>query len=532
MNKVFISVLGVFSFLLVLTVEGQTQPVYKQSYKFAKFLDYLDNYYVDTVDSEQIVEDAIVSILDDLDPHSTYIPADELKKMREPLQGNFEGIGISFNILHDTLYVISPISGGPSEKLGVQAGDKIIKVDGELVAGIGLTNEDVFSLLRGKKGTKVTISVLRKNSDKLIDFNITRDKIPIFSVDASYMINENTGYIKINRFSATTVSEFNKAASELQKQKATNLVLDLTGNGGGYLDAAVKLADEFLMADKVVVYTEGINSPKREYLTTSKGDFEKGKVVVLIDEGSASASEIVTGALQDWDKSIVVGRRSFGKGLVQREMLLPDESAVRITIAQYFTPTGRLIQKPYDNGVEAYHKEVYDRYTTGEMVSKDSIEFPDSLKYKTLVNGRTVFGGGGITPDVFVPFDTSFYSDYYRDIIRKGVLNTFILDYVDDNRSQILKQHAEFEVFEKTFEVDEKIMAQFLKYAEKEGLKKDEEALAISGTQIKLMLKAFIARDIYGRSEFFKIYNTSIPTYIKGVEVIENWEKYQQEVLQ
>lgn len=529
---------SIYRLLSILTVQAIfvgcvfAQPVYKQSLKFARFIDLLDSYYVDSVDAEELVETAIVNILEELDPHSTYIPAEELKKMREPLQGNFEGIGISFNILHDTLYVISAISGGPSEKVGVLAGDKIIQVDGEIIAGTGITNEDVFSLLRGKKGTKVTISVLRKNSTDLIDFDIIRDKIPIFSVDASYMINDNTGYIKINRFSATTVQEFREAASELVSKNAQNLVLDLTGNGGGYLDAAVKLADEFLSEDHVVVYTEGLNSSKREYFTTSKGNFEKGKVLVLIDEGSASASEIVTGAIQDWDRGIVIGRRSFGKGLVQREMLLPDESAVRITIAQYFTPTGRLIQKPYNNGVEEYHLEVYERYITGEMVSKDSINFPDSLKYVTLVNGRTVFGGGGITPDIFVPYDTSYYSDYYRDIIRKGILNTFILDFVDENRSKLLKSYPSFDAFKTEFEIDEKLLLKFFNYAEKDGLPKDEKAVLVSGDQIKLMLRAFVARDIYGRSEFFEIFNTSNASYEKALEVINDWDKYKEDIFQ
>ena len=509
-----------------------SQPVYKQSFKFAKFLDYLDSYYVDTVDTEEIVEKAIKNILGDLDPHSTYIPADELKKMREPLQGNFEGIGISFNILNDTLFVISSISGGPSEKVGVLAGDKIIKVDSENIAGTGITNEDVFSLLRGKKGTKVTISVLRKKTTELIDFTITRDKIPIFSIDAVYMINENTGYVKINRFSATTVNEFLEASMELKQSNAQNLILDLTGNGGGYLDAAVKLADEFLDSKHVVVYTEGVNSPKREYLTTSSGNFENGKIIVLIDEGSASASEIVTGAIQDWDKGIVIGRRSFGKGLVQREMLLPDESAVRITIAQYFTPSGRLIQKPYGNGVEEYHHEIYERYSSGEMVSKDSIDFPDSLKYKTLVKNRTVFGGGGITPDIFVPFDTSYYSDYYRDIIRKGILNQFVLEYVDNNRNKLLKGFPEFGTFKSNFTIDEKLFEKFVAFAVKQELEKDEEALSVSGEQIKLMVKAFIARDIYGRSEFFEIFNTSNATYNKALEVLNNWGEFEEEVFQ
>ncbi|HBH47290.1 MAG TPA: peptidase S41 [Bacteroidales bacterium] len=530
MRRVFYRGLIVVFVQVVFVSMAFSQPVYKQSFKFAKFLDYLYSYYVDTVNASDVVEEAIVNILDELDPHSTYIPADELKKMREPLQGNFEGIGISFNILKDTLYVISAISGGPSEKVGVRAGDKIVKVDGDNIAGIGITNEDVFSLLRGKKGTKVTITVLRKNNKELLDFTIVRDKIPIFSIDASYMINENTGYIKINRFSATTIKEFSEAAIALKEKNAQNLVLDLTGNGGGYLDAAVKLADEFLPANRLVVYTEGANSPKREYLTTSAGRFENGKIIVLIDEGSASASEIVSGAIQDWDRGIVLGRRSFGKGLVQREMLLPDESAVRITIARYYTPSGRLIQKPFINGSEEYHLEIYSRYSKGELASKDSIDFPDSLMHTTLVKERAVFGGGGIMPDIFIPFDTTYYSDYYRDLIRKGIINEFILEYVDNNRDKLLKAYPQFQAFKKGYTLSDKLFERFIIYAEKEGLVRDDEALEVSGAQIKLMLKAFMARDIYGRSEFFEIYNTSTETYLKALDVLRDWDTYYQEV--
>lgn len=504
---------------------------YKEGFKFAKFIDYLDSYYVDSVNTEKIVEDAIESVLLELDPHSTYIPSDELKKMREPLQGNFEGIGISFNILKDTLFVISPISGGPSEKVGVLSGDKIIKVDGKNIAGIGLTNEDVFSLLKGAKGTKVEVSIQRKNEDELLDFTITRDKIPIFSIDASYKINQTTGYIKINRFSATTVSEFKKAAVELIQNGAINLVLDLTNNGGGYLDAAVKLSDEFLSQGQLVVYTEGLNSPRRDYLATSSGFYEDAKIIILIDEGSASASEIVTGAVQDWDCGIVIGRRSFGKGLVQREMLLPDESAVRITTAKYYTPSGRLIQKPFNEGIEKYHLEVYERFSNGELQSQDSIHLPDSLKYKTLVKKRTVFGGGGIMPDIFVAFDTNFYSDYYRDIARKGILNRFILEYVDDNRDKMLKTYPAFENFEKDFILDNKFLEKFISYAEKEGVKRNDEEILTSKMQIQVMLKALMARDLYTNSDFYRIFNTTNNTYLKAIEVLNNWDTYLSDLL-
>lgn len=519
--------------IIVLAVQpGYSQKSYKQGFKFAKFLDYLESYYVDSINANDIVETAIVGALKELDPHSTYIPAEQLKKMREPLQGNFEGIGISFNILKDTLYVISPISGGPSEKVGILAGDKIIKVDNENIGGIGLTNEDVFSLLRGKKGTKVELGILRKGESKPLVFTVIRDKIPIYSVDAHYMIDAATGYVKINRFSATTVDEFRNAIAELKEENIKNLVLDLSGNGGGYLDASVKLADEFLPAGSLVVYTEGLNSPRREYLSTAYGNFEEGKVIILIDEGSASASEIVSGAVQDWDKGIVIGRRSFGKGLVQREMILPDESALRITIAKYYTPSGRLIQKPFDDGVEDYHREIYERdITSAEVLSSDSSTFPDSLTYKTLVKGRTVYGGGGIMPDVYVPWDTSIYSDYYRDIVRMGILNRFVLEYVDDNRSKLKKNYPDFEKYENGFVLDEKLMSRFVNYAEKEGVEKSAEDLTISGFQLEVMIKALIARDLFGNSEFYKIYNTTNESYLKALEVLKNWEGYTAELL-
>ena len=502
----------------------------KHGFKFGQFIDYLDNYYVDTVNAEQIVEDAIIGILENLDPHSTYIPADEIKKRREPLQGNFEGVGIQFNILNDTLYVISPISGGPSERVGVMAGDKIIKVDGENIAGVGLTNEDVFRLLRGKKGTEVTISVKRRNVTKFIDFHITRDKIPLYSVDASYMVDDSTGYIKINRFSATTIEEFKKAAIELKNKNARNLILDLTNNGGGYLDAAVKLADEFLQNQKLIVYTEGIHAPKFEYLATVDGNFEQGKVIILIDEGSASASEIVSGAVQDWDRGIVIGRRSFGKGLVQREMPLHDGSALRITVAKYYTPSGRLIQKPFDKGIDNYHREILNRYSNGELMSSDSINFPDSLKYKTLEMGRIVFGGGGIMPDIFVPFDTSFFSNYYRDIVRKGILNNFVLEYVDINRNKLLKDYESFSDYNEFFKIDEKLFVRFTSFAEKEGVKKNKDDLNVSKPQLDMMLKALIARNLFGNDEFFQIYNTTNKTYLKAIEVINTWNKYKKEL--
>lgn len=508
------------------------QNTYQQSMKFVNFIDFINKYYVDTTNTNELVEDAIVEILRNLDPHSTYITAEDVKRMNEPLEGNFEGIGISFNILNDTLFVISPISGGPSERVGVRAGDRIIKVNDENIAGVGLTNERVFALLKGKKGTRVKISVLRRNVNELIDFEIIRDKIPIFSIDASYMIDNKTGYIKISRFAGTTYDEFVEASRKLIEKGAKNLILDLTNNGGGYLDAAVRLADEFLEQDKLIVYTEGTKSPRQEFLATGEGHFEDSKVAVLIDEGSASASEILTGAIQDWDKGIVIGRRSFGKGLVQRQLPLIDGSAVRLTVSRYYTPSGRLIQKPYDHGVDDYYHEIYDRFNNMEHLSKDSINFPDSLKYSTLTYKRTVYGGGGIMPDIFIPYDTSYYSDYYRDALRKGIFNQFVLTYVDDHRKELNNKYPTFDKFNANFQIDKNILNQLISYAEKEGLPENKEEFAVSEEHIKVLLKAYIARDIWNTSEFYEIFNSTSNVYKKAIDVITHWDNYYSQIMQ
>lgn len=503
------------------------QILYENTLKFGQVLEWVDKYYVDTVNKEQLVEISIIEMLNHLDPHSNYLTREEVKEMNEPLEGNFEGIGIQFNILHDTIFVVQAIPGGPSEKVGITAGDRIIKVDGEDVAGKGITNNDVFRLLRGDKGTKVTVTVLRRNLDDLLDFTITRDKIPLYSVDAVYMINNETGYIKINRFSLTTVQEFEDAIEKLKTKNLQNLIIDLSGNGGGYLDIAIKLADHFLSKDKVIVYTEGVNSPKKEYTSTTYGNFETGKVAVLIDEGSASASEILAGAIQDWDRGIIIGRRSFGKGLVQRPLLLHDQSMIRLTIARYYTPTGRLIQKPYGVNNNDYNLDIVNRYNNGEMMNKDSIHFSDSLAYKTLLNKRTVYGGGGIMPDIFVAMDTSYYSDYYRDIIRKGILNQFVLTYIDTYRDALEKVYPNFETYEKSFEVSDSLIHSLVEYAKNEGLEENTEQIELSKNQFKLLIKAYVARDIWDTTEFYRIINKTEPKIKKALDIFENAGKYQ-----
>lgn len=514
---------------LFVNINGQDHS--KQAYKYVQFLKYLSAYYVDSVNNEKLVEDAIKGNLKELDPHSTYISKEDVKKMNEPLKGNFEGVGISFNILNDTLFVITPIPGGPSEKVGILSGDRIIKVDGENIAGIGLTNEDVFSLLRGPKGTRVNVSVLRRSVDKLLDFSITRDKIPINSLDAAYMLSDGVGYIKLNRFSMTTMGEFSEASVRLKEEGAQDLILDLTGNAGGYLDIAVVLADQFLDNNRLIVYTQGINSPKREYFASSKGIFEEGRIVILIDEGSASASEIVSGAIQDWDRGIIIGRRSFGKGLVQRQLELPDGSMIRLTSAKYYTPSGRLIQKSYENGNEDYEMEIYNRYENGEFINKDSIKFPDSLQYKTLINKRVVYGGGGIMPDIFVPLDTTSYSDYYSNLIRDGILNQFVLEYVDKNRKKILNEYADFQKYMNDFVVTDEPLNKLNNFATKEGLDFNQEEFELSKNRIALIMKAYIARDLWSTSEFYQIINQENENLLKAVEVLNHWEIYSKKLL-
>jgi carboxyl-terminal processing protease len=505
--------------LLILagTAQAQSPEVVRSAQKVERFLDFVDEKYLEDVDLEALVEDALKDILEDLDPHSSYFSAEDLQKANEPLVGNFEGIGIQFNILKDTIYVISTISGGPSEKVGIMSGDKILEVDGENVAGIGIKNQGVMDRLRGKKGTEVAVGIKRKGKNKLIDFNITRDKIPLYSVDAGYMADPQTGYIKINRFASSTASEFSRALFDLKSQGMENLILDLRGNSGGYLTAALQLSNEFLKGRKLIVYTEGRAYPRQDAFSDDSGGFTEGKLVVLIDEGSASASEIVSGAVQDWDRAVVIGRRSFGKGLVQRPFSFPDGSAVRLTVQRYYTPSGRSIQRSYGESIEDYHLETVRRLESGELTGDALAEFPDSLKYFTQHNKRVVFGGGGIMPDIFIPLDTSFSSDYFDKVFGQGLLNRFSLEYVDAHREELLKAYPEAETFAAKFKLDKKVWNEFVEYAEAEGVEPDEEGIKTSKERLTLFLEGMFARNLWDIEAYFMVINQQDNAFQKAL---------------
>ncbi|MDR0789746.1 MAG: PDZ domain-containing protein [Bacteroidales bacterium] len=550
-------------------------------------LNYLINYirynYVDKTDLTKITEKGIVSMLKELDPHSVYISKDEVQKANEPLVGNFDGVGVSFQITDDTIRVIDVIRGGPSEKVGVMPSDKILKVDSAMATGDSIKNDWVYKHLRGNKGTKVAITILRPGRSEPIVFNIIRDKIPIKSINTYFMLDKEIGYILLDRFAQSSVEELLDALKDLKKQGMKDLVFDLRGNGGGYLEVAFQICDELLAGDKLLVYTEGSKSPRQDLKASRKGSFEQGKLVVLIDEYSASASEIVSGAIQDWDRGVLIGRRSFGKGLVQRPMNLPDGSQIRLTTSRYYTPSGRCIQKSYANGIEDYYSDYAKRYKHGEFRSADSISFPDSLRYYTN-NGRTVYGGGGIMPDVFVPMDTSRASDYLINLRSKGVFNSFAVKWAENNREKIMKAYPTFETFDTAYD-KLNIMPEFEQYAKSEGVERNDikkewvnqilmdflkqqtqdsttsftsyqsyaqsvlnsqeftakvdsaaqsedkriaEMTQRSDKFIYSTLKAILARNLYGLPYYYKVMKADDEYMSKAIEVINNKKEYER----
>ncbi|GGK76489.1 S41 family peptidase [Rufibacter glacialis] len=484
--------------------------------KFREILSYIDREYVDTVNTEKLSEYAINKMLEKLDPHSSYIPAKDLTMARSYLESDFDGIGVEFNIFRDTLYVIAPLSGGPSEQVGIQAGDKILKVNGETIAGVNISNETVFNKLRGPRGSKVSLTVLRASESKPLQFNVTRRKIPSVSVDVGYMVDKQTGYIKVSRFSNGTYDEFKEKLTALKKQGLHRLILDLRDNPGGYLDHATRMADEFIAGHKKLVYTDGKGSKyDANYYAKVKGDFESGELIVLINEGSASASEILAGALQDHDRALIVGRRSFGKGLVQVPISLSDGGELRLTISRYYTPSGRSIQKPYDpESTEDYEMDLMNRYKHGEFFTQDSIKFNDSLKYKTS-RGRIVYGGGGIMPDVFVPRDTLENTNLLTELYRKNVLREYALRYFGNHRQEL--STTSLSQFQESFQVTDAMMQGLLKEAKKSDIKVDPKELKRSERIIRNNLKAFIARSRYEAAGFYPVLNEIDPDFQRAM---------------
>ncbi|MDR0414110.1 MAG: S41 family peptidase [Prevotellaceae bacterium] len=518
--------------LLLAACSAHAQPLQKVNeamFKFGRLMYYLSSSYVDTVNIDDLTEKAVIKVLSELDPHSSYTSAKDAKATTESLLGNFDGIGIEFNIFNDTLLVISPIAGGPSQKVGIVAGDRILEVDGKNIAGVNAKNTDVVKMLRGPKGTVVNVRIARRGVEHLLDFTITRDKIPLYSIDAKFWAAPGIAYIHLGRFAATSHQEFVKALNDLGK-KPDGIILDLRGNAGGMLDVSTYIADEFLAKNQLMVYTEGRIHPRTDVVATDTlNRFEKGKLVILIDENSASASEIVAGAVQDWDRGIIVGRRSFGKGLVQNQIELPDGSLVRVTIARYHTPTGRIIQRPYNNGeTEKYYKDLYQRYTNGEVYNPDTSPLHDSLKFFTLKNHRAVYGGGGITPDVFVPLDTSNYTSYHARLVRLGLINQFTLSYVDANRNLLKEKYKTFKTFNRSFAVSDSLFNELVEFAEKRKLPKNEAEISKSKHDISVQLKGLIAQDIFTASEYYEVVYPIIDNgYQKAVEIMTSWKKYE-----
>ena len=508
---------------LLLSIGAKAQQMPEHIIKLMYAGNIIENFYVDDADSDKITEEGIKAMLKALDPHSTYTDPKETKSLLEQMEGSFGGIGIQFNIVSDTLFVIQTTTNGPSERAGILPGDRIVAVNDTVIAGVKMERSDIMSRLRGEKGTTVEVDVMRRGIDRKLHFSLVRDDISTETVDVAYMIDKKNGYIRINTFGAKTHDEFVTKLDSLKKCGMKNLILDLSGNGGGYLTAAVGIAGELIDEAKLVVYTEGKKNPRFDYLSLGEGRFRKGNLVVIVDETSASASEILAGAVQDWDRGIIVGRRTFGKGLVQRPFQLPDGSMIRLTIARYYTPTGRCIQKPYDNDSVKYEDDLLNRYNKGEMTSADSIHFPDSLKTYTLRLQRPVYGGGGIMPDYFVPVDTARYTKYHRALAAKGSIIQTSLRYIDDNREKLLAEYPTVEDFEARFEVDDAFVEMLKQQGVMDSVKLEggDEEFERALPELKLQLKQLVARDLWDMSDFMKLYNKNSDIFQKAYELIK-----------
>lgn len=522
MKQVILSLSTVFvSFLSI--AQPKPAPTQTDGQRIDEIMMYVSKMYVDDVDRKKLMDAAIVGMLEELDPHSTYISKEEVDDAKSSIEGSFVGIGIRFQILKDTLIVVETIPGGPSEKLGIRAGDKIVSIEGQNVAGVGLKNTQVREKLLGDIGTKVRVDIKRKGLKKDLNFVITRNTVPVNSVQCAYMVAPKIGYIKLTSFSRNSYQEVTKGIKDLKGMGMESLILDLQGNGGGLLNIAEYISDEFLSGNKLIVYSEGRSQPRQDLVAKINGTWETGRLVVLTDENSASASEIVAGAIQDWDRGLIVGRRSYGKGLVQRPIDLTDGSQIRLTIARYFTPSGRWIQKPYDD-LEEYRNDYMRRFMNGEMVHADSIKLPDSLKFQTRLTQRTVYGGGGIMPDVFVPLDTTEFTDLYRDISATGAFSTYSLTYVDENRDDLNKKYETLESFISGFNVDKKVMDAFLAYVKDEDteFKMNDAQFKTSEDLIRLRLKASIAQDLFGTKAFYEIFNVKNEILQSAIKLLQN----------
>ena len=525
MKKLTLLILGFFT--TIFCVNAQVKINYSKDSPLRKLQMaelYINALYVDSVDENKLVEDAIKGMIEKLDPHSSYSDAEEMKAITEPLMGNFEGIGIQFNMIDDSLVVIQPVVNGPSEKVGIMPGDRIITVNDTVIAGVKMPKHKIMKLLRGKKGSKVMLGIKRRNVKDVLTFKVTRDRIPIKSLEGAYMIDKGIGYIRLGNFGANTYKEFMEAMETLREHGMKDVIIDLQGNGGGFLQASVQIAGEFLNNNDLIVYTKGRAYERKNYKAKGNGDFREGRVVVLIDEFSASAAEIFTGAIQDYDRGIVVGRRSFGKGLVQHPITLPDNSMIRLTIAHYYTPSGRCIQKPYKKGdMKDYEMDFENRLKHGELTCKDSIHFNDSLKYFTLKEHRTVYGGGGIMPDYFVPLDTMKYSKYYRKLILKNIVLTNNLKYVDNNRKQLRSNYSSFDDFKKKYKVPEEIIENIIAEGRKDKIEPlDDNDLKQTKAQLRLQLKALVARDLWDMSEYYEIINQQNDIVNEAVKILKN----------
>lgn len=501
-----------------------------------RILRHIQHKYVDSVDRGELMEKAVRKLLSDLDPHSNYIPQKQEKRVNEPLEGSFEGIGVQFMIQKDTVVVVSPIPGGPSESLGILPGDRIVEVEGEDIAGVGIENKDVVERLRGEKGSEVGIKVYRPNEDSLLPFEITRGEIPIKSVDVGYMVDQSTGYVKVSRFAQSTPEEFREASGGLMDQGMERLILDLRSNGGGYLPSAIEIADEFLPDGSLIVYTEGRSHPKKTYDATAKGFLHGVEVAVLLDEGSASASEIVAGAIQDHDRGIIVGRRSFGKGLVQEQLDLSGMGSIRLTVARFHTPSGRCIQKPYGEGVD-YEKELFERYESGELLHADSIDLPDSLKFQTLNTGRTVYGGGGIVPDLFVPIDTQEVAPNYSDLIYKVNLNGIAFDFADQHRESLTQRFESPEAFIEDYQIPNEFLARILREGEEKGVDLREGEKERVKEELRVRVKALIGRNIWNDKGYYpilleddRVFQQALEALNKGVDDFLRPEKDEEKL--